>query len=183
MRSARASRALLCAVALATTWATACSDQANDEAEARRKVLTPVAIEDSALAAYQRNRLFDDKGNLLPSEDKLAGIFVPRGFKQTFAFEREWYLDGIVQREKVEAYFKERLTLSSAPSYPATHTLELFAATPKDTPDAPKVLVRVYPKPGPGEATRVYIRQASPEPARWPSQEEVRAQIAAKRRD
>jgi hypothetical protein len=156
----------------------ACSHSTEDNK--RRAVLAPVELHNTERELYEKLRFYDGAGNLLPSDENIAGVLVPRGLTHTFTLEREWYFDAQLPRIKLEQYFRAHLDGGQV-SYPGPDTFELLKGIPKDTKDALPVLVRVYPQPGRGDAARVYIRQAAPAPARWPSEGEVREQMALRR--
>ncbi|HEX2675146.1 MAG TPA: hypothetical protein VHM19_00865 [Polyangiales bacterium] len=153
-----------------------CHRKSQDD-ERRRAVLKPVDLHDKERELYEKMRLYDDQGNLLASDVKVAGMNLPRGMTQTFVLEREWYFDGPIPPNKVDAYLHAHLEIGQI-SWPSNNTVEYAMSKVKDTPDSPPVLVRLFPSPGRGGSVRLYIRQAAPAPTHWPSEAEVQAQMA-----
>ena len=152
-----------------------CSHKGDDDK--RRALLAPVDLRDKQRELYEKLRFYDAAGELMASDQKVAGIVLPRGLTPTFTFEREWYFESKLPRAKLQKYFRDHLDGGEL-SYPNPDMVELLKATPKDTAGALPVLVRVYPLPAMYDVARVYIRQAAPAPARWPSEAEVKAQMA-----
>lgn len=146
------------------------------EMEERKRILQVPSAVEQVRAKVEKTRLFDDKGALQPSDELVAGLRLPRGLKLEFQKERRWVYDTTVSLDRLRAYFGPRLeTGSVTPSggaviYGHARALESQGEVFFD------VVIGV--KPGMPKNNFVDIRQYAPVPVQWPSDQEVRRQLA-----
>jgi hypothetical protein len=156
-----------------------CSCESSERAEQRRAVLAPRDLDRQRREAQEKTRLYDERGQLVPSDIKVAGVFLPRGLKQILVREREWYFDAALPLPKLQAYFSACFA-SYDVKQPRNDTVEFLRGVPKDTPDAPFVLVRFSRAAHDKSLARVYIRQAEARPSFYMTEEQARARLAEK---
>jgi len=143
--------------------AAAVSGCRGDRAEQQRRMLQ---TEDRARARAERLekvREFGPKGELLPSDLKLGGIVMPRGFEMKFTDPHDWTYDGNFPQVLVEEYFDRRLTHASAVKTELGE-LEFRGVREKSDPNMPAVRLRITPTPGRLDWTRIYIAEPAPMP-------------------
>ena len=75
----------------------------DDRAERKQEILRPP--EPARIAAPAQPSLFDDKGFLLPSDQAVAGLRLPRGLKLRRKFFRRWVYATRTSLEKLNFYF------------------------------------------------------------------------------
>ena len=103
-------------------------------------------------------RAQDESGAMIASEERVAGIVLPRGLTLRLGVERQWYYETAVPIEAVRAYFGPRLkTLAVVQGAADTVTYE--DAEPRDTPGAERVSVRIAPLGNQRGKTEILIRQ------------------------
>ena len=73
---------LLCA-ALSSTAALGCSRRDAAQEEQRRVLLTPPDNKREREEAARKKQIFDEDGDLIPSEQSVAGLLLPRGLTPT----------------------------------------------------------------------------------------------------
>jgi hypothetical protein len=128
----------------------------------RREVLRVNDLAAERRKAREAERLVDDKGALLPSNEKVAGVVLPRGYKPRFNLPREWYLDGEHQFGKLVTYFTEQLDADTV-TRPNKATLTFLRARTKGDPNMEPVSVTISPVPGRDDWSRIHI--VAPPPA------------------
>jgi hypothetical protein len=149
--------------------------------EERRKLLAPPDNKLEREEAARKRQIYDEDGDLIPSEDSVAGLTIPRGMTPGMRFEHEWYFSTRqVPSEALERYFSP-LLLTGEINRSQQGTVEFVAAHVKANATAPRVTVRIVKLKGEANASEVYIRQAPPTPSHYPSEAEVEAQLKARR--
>ncbi len=134
-----------------------------DEVELKRRQL--LAADGSAEARQKRidaARLTSPQGELLPSQTKVGGIVLPRGFEATFVDKHAWTYDGNFLQPRVEAYFERRLAMASVEKR-ALGEVVYLKAREKGVDEAAGGMVIVSPTPGKPEWTRVEVKENVPE--------------------
>lgn len=145
---------------LAVNAAVGCSR--SDREEQQRRLLQ---TEERTRARKQRSeahRVLSPEGNLLPSETKVAGVVLPRGFESRFTKPHEWTYDGHFPQARVQAYFEKRVTSARMTSKPLGE-VEYLGVREKSDPNMQAVLLRISPTPAKPEWTRIYIGEPVPE--------------------
>jgi hypothetical protein len=171
---------LLCAV-LAGPAVFGCSRHETDQEEQRRALLTPPDNKREREEAARKKQVFDEDGDLIPSEQSVAGLLLPRGLTPSMHFEREWYFRSMeIPAEALERYFIPRV-LTGAINHSQGGATEFVAAKIKDNPSAPPVTIRIVKLSGANSASELYIRQSVPAPLVRPKESEVEAQLKARR--
>ena len=121
----------------------------------------------------QAERVQDDQGALLASEQSVAGVVLPRGMVLRLAMQREWYYETRASLDALRAYFGPRLnTLEVIPG--GADTVTYKGAIPRDTPGSERVDVRIGPLPNQRGKNEVNIRLA---PAASPPNSEAEARL------
>jgi hypothetical protein len=151
-------------------------------AEQRRQLLRGEDLEKSQQDRLNKLRLTTYDGDLLPSDTRMAGVVLPRGFALKFTFEYEWYYDGALPLNKVEKYFGQQLDFEAIERPDAYSIVYAQAKTKGDTAMKP-VAVKIYPVPGRSDWSRIYIHASKPLPEHIPTPDEVRALLAARPRN
>lgn len=166
--------------ALAVTAAGGCKD---DIEEQRRQLLQTDQRAKDRSARIEAHRVLSPDGELLPSEQKVAGVVLPRGFESKFVDPHAWTYDGQFPQDKVLAYFDKRVTTKTRTNKPLGE-VEYLGVREKSDPNMTAVLVRVSPAPGRMEWTRIYIGEPVPiDPnARLMGEEALRQMMAEQRR-
>src|SRR5262245_50634773 len=85
----RVGAALLVCAALGCVAAAGCGREAEKE-QLRRELLEPQDSQQIAADKRLERQLFDEKGDLLQSEQKVAGVYLPKGLKLEQQLERRW---------------------------------------------------------------------------------------------
>jgi len=105
----------------------------------------------------EATRVQDARGAMIASEERVAGIILPRGLTLRLGAARQWYYETAVPIEAVRAYFGPRLkTLAVVPG--AGDTITYQDAEPTDTPGAERVNVRIASLPNRRGMTEINIR-------------------------
>jgi hypothetical protein len=165
---------------LAASAAASCSH--DDKAEARRRVLQTEDRARERLARIDAHRVLSPEGELLPSETKVAGVVLPRGFELKFAEKHAWSYDGNFQQSKVEAYFAKRITRTQTTNKPLGE-VEYLGVREKSNPNMEAVLVRLSPGPQGRDSTRIYIAEPVPaDPSQLLLDDEALRKLMAERR-
>jgi hypothetical protein len=165
---------------LAASAAASCSR--GEESEARRRVLQTEDRTRERLARIDAHRVLSPEGELLPSETKVAGVVLPRGFELRFAEKHAWTYDGNFQQPKVEAYFAKRITMTRTTNKPLGE-VEYLGVREKSNPNMEGVLVRVSPGPKGRDWTRIYIGEPVPvDPSEPRVDDEALRKLMAERR-
>ncbi len=168
--------------ALAANAAVGCSK--HDDAEQRRRLLQTEERARQRQVRSEARRVEGPDGELLPSDTKVGGIVMPRGFEQTYADPHAWTYDGHFAQQKVQEYFEKRLTVARKTNKPLNE-VEYLGVTEKSNPNMPAGLVRISPHPSRPEYTRIYVGEPVPPPpdtARLMDDEGLRQYMAERRR-
>lgn len=176
----RVRRALSLLLMIAASGATlGCSRRQAEKEEQRRVLLKPPERPNPEQVA-RKAQVLDANGDVMPSDQMVAGVVLPRGLVLRSSSPPEWtYRGNQVPAAALERYFAARLVSNNiARSLGGSVTFEV--ARPKDDPKAPPITLRIVQLLGEKDATEIYIRQAIPGRPR-PSQAEVEAQIEARR--
>ncbi|HET6332559.1 MAG TPA: hypothetical protein VFG30_05070 [Polyangiales bacterium] len=144
--------------ALAANAAVGCK---NDVEEQRRQLLQTDQRTKERNARIEAHRVLGPEGELLPSETKVAGVVLPRGFELKFTEPHAWTYDGHYPQAKLEAYFDKRVTTKTRTNKPLGE-VEYLGVREKSDPNMTAVLVRVSPAPGRLEWTRIYVGEPVP---------------------
>jgi len=163
-RALRVSGALALVVALA---AGGCeSPQQPKQRQARRQVaLKPVDVAKKRSEKLQAQRLYDEDMSLLPSDDVVAGIRLPRGLTTKLQVENRYYYHSKVPLPHLRAYFGPRLvTMRIVPDGKSTY--KYVKAKTKDTDEPHLVNVRIGPTSKSIYVNEVMIQDLSLEPIR-----------------
>ncbi len=114
--------------------------------------------------------LYGPDGELLPSDDVLAGLTLPRGLEEVIAEERRHVYRSPAPYFKVRAYFRERLFTGQVEDRGGG--VEWVDAVPTDARGG-VVHMDVMVSPGSDDMTRVEIREIAPAPLDAPPLEET----------
>lgn len=160
--------------------AVSCKSEADEQ---RRRLLETDQRTRDRNARIEAHRIVGPEGELLPSETKVAGIVLPRGFESKFTEPHAWTYDGHFPGAKVLAYFDSRLTAKTR-NEKAAGEIEYVWVKEKSDPNMVAVLVRVSQVPAKPEWTRIYVGEPVPAPAtaRIINPDEEARQMAERRR-
>lgn len=162
----------------------ACENDAPAKVERqRRELLTPPNY--AALHAQREaeNRLLDENGMPIPSEQVAAGLTIPRGFKLIRNFERQWYFESAgVSAEALSRYVEARVFTGKL-DRTGIGGFQFGASLLRDDADALAIDVSITPIKDRPDACELYIRQSAPgvPGVQRPSEQEVQAQMQARR--
>ena len=151
-----------------------------DEDEQRRALLKPVDMRQKRIAEREKKKLFDEAGELIPSDQKVAGLTLPRGVELYRSFEYEWYLEAKhIDVPPLERYFSARLDPLGIEHN--NNTVTFTDAYLRDDPRARRVTVRLARMIGHTTTTDVYISQVPP-PRVFKSGKDAEEQLEAMRK-
>jgi hypothetical protein len=172
-------RAFIVITTCATLLAPALGGCGGDKDEARRALLRPVDMNAKRRAEREKMRIVDAKGELIPSDQKIAGITLPKGIELYRSFELEWYLEGKhIEMGQLERYFSARLDPLAVERGQTFTTFK--DARLRGEPNARRVTVELSRKFGGTTTTDVYIRQMRP-PRVFVPEKQAEAQLQARR--
>jgi len=174
-------RLKLCIIgALALHGAAACSR--SDEEEQRRRLLEASGRAQAREQRIDKRRVRGSEGELLPSETKVAGYVLPRGFALTRTLPHRWIYDAQLPWEKVEEYFDKRL--AGGTKSKEGSEIEWLRSTEKTDPNAVPGWIQVMPTPSKREWTRIIVSEPNPGPKDVPlvDAEKSRETLAEQRR-
>jgi hypothetical protein len=109
-------------------------------------------------AAAEKRRVRTPEGDLLPSDAKVAGIVLPRGFALELKLEGGAYYEAKEPLDKTEEYFTHRLTATRA-SRNELQELEFYQAREQADPQMEPAFVRIARVPGHAERTRIHVME------------------------
>ncbi len=164
----------LIALSLCVSPLTACGRPR--EVEERKRILAVPSAMEQIKAKVEKTRLYDDQGALQPSDEVVAGLRLPRGLTLEFQKERRWVYDTTVSQARLRAYFGPRLDTGSVS--PGGGAVTYSHARAKESHGEIFFDVVIGAKPGMPSHNFVDIRQYAPVPVKWPSDDEVRRQLA-----
>jgi hypothetical protein len=144
---------------------TACGDEESERPPAPVvQQVQPPAPEDDP------NRLFDLEGNLLESDEVVAGLTLPRGLEAAGEADRFHAYTTSVPIDKVQAYFGPRLVTGQVDRHGSGATFR--QAVPREARGGiVKLDVAIVPMSQ--VATRIEIRELPPVPENPPTEAEV----------
>ena len=147
----------------------------------RQRLLTPRNLTEERKQLRARARVADAEGRLLPSEQRVAGIVLPRGLREVRKRDNTWYFHSRASLEALQAYFGPRL-LTGQVDLGGRGTVTFVNAQPKDDKAKRSVTVRIGPAPSSPRENQVYISEAAFRPVNPPNAVQVQAQIQARRK-
>jgi hypothetical protein len=157
-----------------------CSRHEAEQVEQRRALLKPPDDKLAREEAARKRRIFDDDGDLIASDQSVAGLVLPRGLSPSMQFEHEWYFKSDrIPAAKLERFIAPHLFTGEIDR--SVTAVEYVSAHIKDNPSAPPITVRIVTLSGAASASEIYIRQAVPAPLVRPREAEVEAQLKARR--
>jgi hypothetical protein len=150
------------------------SDDSANRDEQRRQLLRGQDLDKQRNEQFDKTRLTDEHGDLLPSETKIAGVVLPRGFNAKFTVDYEWYYDGALPLAKLEKYLRKQFD-GALIKRPDAFSVEFSRHT---TRDMLGVVLRIYPVPGREDWSRIHIQSSRPQPEHPLTAEEIQAELA-----
>jgi hypothetical protein len=167
-------RALLLGIVLVHASAGCRHRQAVAPEERKRELLKPPDVQREQAEDERKRQLIDQEGDLVPSDQIVAGVVLPRGLLLRSLAPPEWtYRGEHLPPAALERYFTARL-LTSEITRTKDGMVTFDLAQPKDDPKAPPITLRITRLMGAESTTEVYIRQTVPGRER-PSQAEAEA--------
>jgi hypothetical protein len=157
-----------------------CAKQEDQKAQMRRDVLRAndfAAERRKQLAAV---RVLDDNGKLVPSNQRIAGVVLPRGYEPKFKLDYESYFDGELPYSKLATYFTEQLDFIGV-QRPNSSTLTFLQARSKGDSQMKPVTVTISPVPGREDWSRIRVVAPQPLPEHLQSKAEIDAELARRR--
>jgi hypothetical protein len=170
------------ALVLSVAAISGCSDPVDQKAQMRRDVLRANDLVAERKKQYDAVRTTDDRGNLIPSQQRIAGVAVPRGYTPKFTFDYEWYFDGEQPYAKLATYFTEQLDFSNV-QRPNRSTMTFVQARSKGDAQMKTVTVTISPVPGRDDWSRIRIVAQQPLPEHRQSFAEIEAELAKRRQN
>jgi hypothetical protein len=150
--------------AILTTSLMGCSREQRRQEEQRRALLTPSDHRQKLEEEERKHKLVDDDGELIPSDQTVAGILIPRGLGEVRAVENRYYFTSSrVPFEALDRYFARRLFTGQI-ERASPDSVAFIGATIKADPKALKVTVRISRIVGSEGNCEVFIQQALPPP-------------------
>ena len=158
-----------------------CSCESAHRDEQRRALLRPPDVHRMRVEQPERVRLVDDRGDLIASDQVVAGITLPRGFTRAFAVEHaSYYQSRHASLEQLDRYFTSRL--SSKAIERGAGTIRYLAARPMGRPGATAVTVLIGEAPHAPGTQEIHIVEPRPRPSVPLSDTQMRAQMEARRK-
>jgi hypothetical protein len=164
---------------MALLFAIACSGDRTEER--RREILRAPEPAAAVAPAPRRPPLFDENGLLLPSDEVVAGLRLPRGLKLKRTLFRHWVYETKVPLDKLNIYFTPLLY---GGSLRATGKITTYtsARLRSDRSGLMRVDLQIRPLPADERINLVDVREVSrPERSREPTLEAVRKKAARQR--
>jgi hypothetical protein len=157
-----------------------CKHKRADVVEARRELLTPPKTQQNVEEQQRKQQVLDADNELIPSEQVVAGIVLPRGLTLYASSEHDWdWKAHHVRADALERYFATHL-LGASVGRSQGGAVSFDGGHSKDNPNGPLVWVRILRLRGSSEESEVFIREAKPSRPRL-SAAEAEAQIQAQR--
>jgi len=152
------------AATILTAPAIGCSRQQRSQEEQRRALLTPSDYRQKLQEEERKRKLVDDDGELIPSDQTVAGILMPRGLGEVRAVENRYYFTSSrVSFEALDRYFGKRLFTGQI-ERESPDSVAYIGANIKGDPKAMKVNVRISRIIGTEGNCEVFIHQGVPAP-------------------
>jgi hypothetical protein len=134
--------------------ATACGE---GEQERKRELLTPRDNERKRAQAREKRRIFDDKGELLDSGEKVGGVILPKGLTLYRRIDHHFfYRTTDITFEKLDRYFGAQLIATTVDRKDGT--VEFGGAVPRTEMNAPRLDLHVTRLSGGPSSSEVYFR-------------------------
>jgi hypothetical protein len=150
----------LCGVLLGASTA-GCGGCGSDQEERKRALLTPRTSKAAIAARRQEQRLFGDDGELLESDQKVAGVTLPKGLTPERAMDNHWFFRAEhIPAAALVRYFQKRL--NSMTLERSEGAVVFGGAVPKDNPAALRLRVQIVQLRGSDHKSQLYIRQSVP---------------------
>jgi hypothetical protein len=147
-----------------TAPAMGCSGDQRRQEEQRRALLTPSEYRQKLQEEERKRKLVDDDGELIPSDQTVAGIVMPRGLGEVRTVENRFYFTSSrVPFEALDRYFAKRLFTGQI-ERPSPDSVAYLGANIKGNPRAMKVSVRISRIVGSEGNCEIFIQQAIPAP-------------------
>jgi hypothetical protein len=152
----------MCALAAAS----GCEREAARVEEQRRELLVPPDHKHLRAERQERERIFDDEGIPLESEQLLAGFPMPRGFVVTRESSNEWFLESQVVSAERAARYVEKRVLTERISRDGSGGVSFDLVALRSDPNAPKRRITVTTIAGMENASEIFITKPdlSPDP-------------------
>jgi hypothetical protein len=152
----RARSPLAAAVLCALLAALGCGK--DETVERRRQLLTPSKAHQEAVKAKPKPTIYDQRGELLPSTEVVAGLVLPQGLELHSSRDNEWrYRTDKAGWEVLERYFEKRLVAEKVERMVGAVTFGNAAPT-EDPQTKQRLTVHVEGLKGSPVASRVVIR-------------------------
>jgi hypothetical protein len=137
----------------------ACSGKT--ESEQRRELLRVPKARIQKRARAVTHKWFDEKGNLLPSEQQVAGLKLPRGLELKRETKFRHFYETLVPANKLHWYFSARLTSAKVKRISGSTTY-VAAKLSDGSNGTARFDVKITPNRTPKGKTRVEVRQLLP---------------------
>jgi hypothetical protein len=181
-RVAKVGRALVaCATLLSGGVLCACSREPDQKEQLRRDVLRANNMAAERKKQFDAVRVLDENGKLVPSNQRVAGIVLPRGYQPKFKLDYESSFDGELPYGKLATYFTEQLDFVGV-QRPNNATLTFLEARSKGDTQAKPVSVSISPVPGREDWSRIRIQTPQPLPAQLQSKAQIDAELSLRRK-
>jgi hypothetical protein len=164
---------------------TGCDRETARVEEQRRELLEPVDHVQKRAERQERERIFDDEGVPLESDQSLAGFPMPRGFVVTRESGSEWYLESRVVNAEAAARYVEKRVLTERISRDGSGGVSFDLVALRSDPKAPKRRITVTAISGMPSASEIFLSKPdlSPEPPKpRPSFAQTQAIMEAQRK-
>lgn len=157
-----------------------CGDDPPPPVEQRKELLRPDETRRRRIEERERQRIFDQAGELIPSGELVAQLELPKGVKLYRELDPEYFLEAPrITIEQLERYFAPRLEPTGVTRTATSVTFE--GARIKANPTARVVTLRLARVDSTEPATEMMLRMA-PAPRIFPSEAEVERQLAEQRK-
>jgi hypothetical protein len=147
----------------------------------RKELLRPDEIRRRRVEELERQRIFDDKGELIASGEELGELELPRGLKLYRQTEREHYLEAPeISLEQLDRFFGPRLEPWGVERTATSLTFE--RARIKDKPQAPAVTLRIAKVHTSGAPACDVTLKVAPLPRPFPTEAESQRELAERQK-
>ncbi len=173
------------ALLAALTTLEGCDRETAHVEEQRRELLTPPDHGKLRAERAEQERIFDDEGLPIESDQVLAGFPIPRSFIVTRESGAEWFLESRVVNADATARYVEKRVLTEKISRDGSGGVGFDLVSLRSDPKAPKLRLIVTSIAGMPSATELFIKklEVSTEPKLpRPSEQQVQALMEAQRK-
>jgi len=158
--------------------AAGCSMQ-NEQEVQQRALLMPPPPAQKFNDESKKRELYDAHGELLSSDESVAGLQLPRGLTLQRTFENEWYFESqVATSAALDRYISDRLSPTEVER--GKGFVAFKGALVKANPKARALTVLISAITGSSTTSEVYIRQAELS-RKYVSGAEAEAQLRARR--